>query len=258
MSKQGDKKARELKELRSIAGLLKNNLLSHNDNSERQTQPESQTARGKFISTYIPSGGLLVWLFGVGIGSAINFFSSDPRILYLTWVCVSAWIFWHRMCLWKIAIGLLVLVLLVPIHKGVLFKRRMWALNTPESAISVSPFAGTDKSNPLDTDFSVHNLGSFSLTNIIAELALIHAVTGGGLTFDHMIPFQTSCKELPPGSDFSIQSGNYHYIAGTAQSGEIEIKVSFEDVRRPEYRISRNFHFWLKLSDDGPRWVAIK
>src|ERR1700690_3925977 len=99
MSKQSERRDREFKELRSIAGLLKKSLARKDDEGQQESEAETHTGVGKFISTYKPAGGLVPWFFGLGIGAALNCLSADPRILYITWISLAVWSFWivsHR------------------------------------------------------------------------------------------------------------------------------------------------------------------
>jgi hypothetical protein len=119
MSRQSEKKDRELQALRGIAGQLRN-LSANNNNRGTETEREPNTGIAKFIRTYKPSGGFVLWFFGVGLSAALNCLSTDPHILFVTWFAFTCWIIWiffHKGWVYTICVFLFCLVLLYPCEK---------------------------------------------------------------------------------------------------------------------------------------------
>lgn len=120
----------------------------------------------------------------------------------------------------------------------------------------MAPYGGTDIKNPLDTDFGIHNSGIFAVTNVLVSGVLLYAENGPLKIINTRTP-TNEFGYIAPGADIVISTSNYHWFITPAQNGAIRFDVSYADIRKPTDRISREFHFWLKDSAQGPRWLAM-
>ena len=225
--------------------------------SQAEPQRNPQRGKSKLGSTYEPAGGLVPWVFGVGMGAALNCLSTDPRILYLSCITIGTWLLWVLWPRW-IVTGITFVLLFAGTHRLVLVKQAQALAQDTESSISVSPSAGTDSKSPLDTDFEIFNSGSFTLTNILFGIRVVEAKAGGTTLNNFLAPSPFKVDRLSPGGRTIVKTGSYHWIRGMIDHAVIEIHTEFSDIRRPDLRIVRNFHFWLKHGSDGPRWLPIQ
>ena len=89
---------------------LRSQLTKQSDLPTQQKQAEAQSqnkphtaAKPEIVTNGQNLGKFILWLFGVGIGCASNYFSSSPNVLYVSFSAIAAlliWLAWGRRRLW--------------------------------------------------------------------------------------------------------------------------------------------------------------